>query len=69
MAQKKKLAFEKYLKSHNAPKDKKKEYTHTRIGNKELNIFGGTYIVKDSETEQFYKSITSMCLFINSKNF
>ena len=55
MAQKKKLAFEKYLKSHNAPKDKKKEYTHTRIGNKDLNIFGGTYIFKDSEVDEFYK--------------
>ena len=64
--QRKKQAFEKYLKSHSVPKDKKKEYTHTRIGNKELNIFGGTYIFKEEEINEFYKKYYSH-VFVNKQ--
>jgi P4 family phage/plasmid primase-like protien len=30
-------------------------YTHTRIPDKELNIYGGTYLINDDNLEQFWK--------------
>ena len=35
--------------------DKKYEYTHTRIGNKDLNVFPGSYHVSTEELPTFYK--------------
>ena len=29
--------------------------THTRIGNKDLNVYGGSYSIPPSELSEFYK--------------
>ena len=50
-----------FLIKHNAKginekdKDKTLSPTHTRIGDKTLNIFGGAYIITQEELPQFYK--------------
>ena len=40
--------------------------THTRIGSKELNIYGGKYIIPDEKTNEFYK-LYHRKVFINKK--
>jgi phage/plasmid-associated DNA primase len=35
--------------------DKKQPFTHTRIGDKELNIYGGKYFIPENELLTFYK--------------
>ena len=37
---------EHFLHNHKNPKNK--TFTHTRIGNKELGIYGGTYYIPDN---------------------
>ena len=46
------------LKAH-ASKNKKDSplVTHTRIGDKENDIYGGSYIVKKEDEPEFYKAI------------
>ena len=40
----------------NGNKSKKNDIiTHTRIGNKKLNIFGGKYTIKDEDMDLFNK--------------
>ena len=41
-----------FLKQHTAEKSSP---THTRIGNKPLNVHGGSYVIKKEELPQFYK--------------
>jgi P4 family phage/plasmid primase-like protien len=55
-------SLENFLKSHQKQKNTdgvtsptNSTYTHTRIGNKSLSIFGGTYNISDDNMEQFYK--------------
>ena len=38
--------LEDLLRKNKCPKDKK--HTHTRIPNKQLNVFGGSYYIEDS---------------------
>jgi hypothetical protein len=35
--------------------DKKQPFTHTRIGDKDLNIYGGKYFIPENELLTFYK--------------
>ena len=42
-----------FLSRHKCPSGK--QYTHTRIGNKKMNIWGGSYIIPDNELKMFYK--------------
>jgi len=51
MAAPKKNNFENYLRTHNAVKGE--GFTHTRIGKKELNIFGGSYQINESDWKTF----------------
>jgi P4 family phage/plasmid primase-like protien len=52
-----KTLFSEYLKQFKVTKgdDKNLEITNTRIGNTELNIFGGSYHIKDEEYDKFLK--------------
>ena len=43
-----------FLSKHNAKNDKGGGFTHTRIGDKELNIFAGSYLIPDDELYTFY---------------
>lgn len=56
--------FEDYLKSHTAPKGG--EHTHTRIGDKELSIYGGSYQVSSEEWSNFMKKYYQH-VFLNGK--
>ena len=51
MAAPKKSNFDNYLRTHNAVKGE--GFTHTRIGDKALNIFGGSYKINESEWKTF----------------
>lgn len=44
-----------FLSKHNAKNDKTCGFTHTRIGDKELNIFPGSYSIPTEELPTFYK--------------
>jgi P4 family phage/plasmid primase-like protien len=49
-------SFSQFLNEHRIPSgDKSKPSTHTRIGDKELNIYGGNYHIPDSDMEEFNK--------------
>jgi hypothetical protein len=43
-----------FLAKHNAKNDKNGGFTHTRIGDKELNIFPGSYSIPKEELQTFY---------------
>ena len=51
MTSSKQSGLDNYLRTHNAVKGE--GFTHTRIGDKALNIFGGSYKVNDSEWKGF----------------
>ena len=44
--------LEDLLRKNKCPKDKK--HTHTRIPNKNLNVFGGSYYIEDSLMPEFW---------------
>ena len=43
-----------FLSHHNAKKDKNLPITHTRIGDKDLNIFSGSYSIPKELLPLFY---------------
>jgi P4 family phage/plasmid primase-like protien len=43
-----------FLSKHNAKNDKGGGFTHTRIGDKELNIFAGSYLIPNENLKTFY---------------
>jgi hypothetical protein len=51
MAAHKNSGLDNYLRTHNAVKGE--GFTHTRIGDKNLSIFGGSYKINDSEWKSF----------------
>jgi hypothetical protein len=56
-----------FLRKHSVKKDDTKEITHTRIGNTELNIYGGKYHIPQEELPLFYK-LYHQHVFINKEN-
>ena len=44
-----------FLTNHIASKNVNGGITHTRIGNKELNIYGGSYCIPPDNLKEFYK--------------
>jgi len=44
-----------FLAKHNAKGDKSVQITHTRIGDKDLNIFAGAYSIPKQELKMFYE--------------
>ena len=46
--------YDEYLKSF-VRADKDEHYTHTRIGSKELNVYGGSYIINEENLDRFYE--------------
>ena len=53
MAENVKKKFETFLKKYSV--DKTKPYTHTKIPDKELNIYGGKYNIPKEKCNEFYK--------------
>lgn len=53
MTTSKNINLDKYLKEHNAIKGQ--GYTHTRIGDSNLSIYGGSYNIEESEWSSFMK--------------
>ena len=51
MAASKPSGLDNYLRSHNAVKGE--GFTHTRIGDNSLSIYGGSYKINDSEWKGF----------------
>ena len=48
-------AFDNYMKTHLKGKGTNNEQTNTRIGDKELSIFGGSYVIQEEEYPDFLK--------------
>ena len=44
-----------FLSKHNAKQNPEIPFTHTRIGDKTLNIYGGSYVIPQEELQDFYK--------------
>jgi len=44
-----------FLTKHNAKNDKSQESTHTRIPDKDMNIYAGSYVIPKEELSIFYK--------------
>ena len=44
-----------FLKAHKLPKDSGLKPTHTRIGDKDLGIFGGSYFIPPEELDTFHE--------------
>ena len=57
--------YEEYLKSFTRV-DKETQCTHTRIGNKELNVYGGVYTINGDNLNNFY-DIYYQHVFTNKK--
>lgn len=56
-----------FLKQHKAgEKGSDKERTHTRIGSKELNVFGGSYHISGDDLDEFYK-LYYQAVFVEKK--
>jgi P4 family phage/plasmid primase-like protien len=55
-----------FLAKHSAKNEKGQTATHTRIPDKELNIFGGSYIIPKEDLHTFY-SLYHQHVFINKK--
>jgi len=55
-----------FLAKHSAKSDKNTPITHTRIGKKELNIYGGSYVIPKEELHTFYKLYYDH-IFVNGK--
>ena len=56
MEQPKKPTFSDFMNSHRIPKEDKTTIpTHTRIGDKDLNIYGGKYYIPESDLPEFHK--------------
>ena len=44
-----------YLSKHSAKNDKSQESTHTRIPDKDMNIYPGSYVIPKDDLATFYK--------------
>jgi P4 family phage/plasmid primase-like protien len=55
-----------FLAKHNSKKDANVDSTHTRIPSKELNIFGGSYVIPPTELKTFW-SLYYKHVFVNHK--
>jgi P4 family phage/plasmid primase-like protien len=49
--------FSEYLRQHMTKKEENREVTNTRIGSKDLNIFGGSYHIPDAEYPAFMQML------------
>ena len=47
--------FDLYIKNKQTNSTNKKQYTHTKIGDKSKNIFGGCFIIPQDEKDKFWK--------------
>ena len=52
------MNFDNYLKKFITKKGN--PYTHTKIGNKDLNIIGGSYYIPENEMTDFYNRYYSL---------
>ena len=57
-------SLEDFLKNNKS--EKGNIFTHTRIGNKELNIYGGTYNIEDNKMNEFFDKYYEY-VFVNKK--
>ena len=60
------MDLKKILLDNKCPKDK--QYTHTRMGNKELNIFPGSYYISDKIQNDFLKAYCKKVFGKNPQN-
>mgnify|MGYP007061990628 CR=1 FL=1 len=60
-------ALDKFLHSHKIKKGD--PYTHTRIGDKSLEIYGGAYFISISETKTFQKLYLNEIFKKNGKEY
>ena len=58
------VALADFLKSHRSTNAS--EHTHTRIGNKDLSVFGGSFTIKDEDKHDFWKKYHQH-VFVNKK--
>lgn len=49
------LSFEEFLRTFQSNAQTTSSITHTRIGSKDLNVYGGSYVIGEDKKEEFYK--------------
>ena len=57
-----------FLAKHTAKAGTGAQFTHTRIGNKELNIYGGAFVIPKEELALFH-SLYYEHIFVNKKYY
>jgi hypothetical protein len=58
-----------FLQKHNGKNDKNNNITHTRIGEQELNIYGGAYSINPEELSIFHKLYYEHIFIKNKKEY
>ena len=53
-------AYQTFLKEHKLAKDSLLKPTHTRIGDRELGVFGGSYCIPPEELQTFHKDLKKL---------
>ena len=61
--------YQKFLNEHKLPKDSELKPTHTRIGDKELGIYGGSYYIPSEELKTFHKLYTEHVIVNKNKEY
>jgi len=61
--------YQKFLNEHKLPKDSELKPTHTRIGDKESGIYGGSYLIPPEELEHFHTLYTDHVLVNRNKEY
>ena len=58
-----------FLSKHNAKNDKNGESTHTRIPDKDMNIYAGSYVIPKEALQTFYKLYVDHIFVKNRKEY
>jgi P4 family phage/plasmid primase-like protien len=58
-----------FLSKHNAKNDKNSESTHTRIPDKDMNIYAGSYVIPKEALQTFYKLYVDNIFVKNRKEY
>ena len=58
-----------FLKKNKVDKENKKNFTHTRIGNKNRGVYGGTYKINDDKINYFWNKYLNHVIINGNKEY